>query len=73
MPNFMHLKHVVLKKKISIFSSVFLGSNPGHPEKDPYWTLEPLFEQTMCRIKRQCYIPNVKQLSELNSSGDEEY
>ena len=37
------------------------GSNPGHPEA-PFWTLGSQFEKTRLRIKRQCYMPNFKQL-----------
>ena len=63
LPNFMHLRQMVLKKNISIFSEYFFGLNSGHLAEAPFWSLGPLFEYSRLSTLRQCYIPNFKQLS----------
>ena len=63
----MHLSQEVLKKKklFENFSMYFYDLNLGPPGAGPSWTLGPSFEQTWLRTTRQCYIPNVKHLSQM--------
>ena len=59
------LSQVVLRKIFEYFSMYFYGLNLGPPCLGPSWTLCPSFEETWLRTTRQCYIPNVKNLSQV--------
>ena len=62
-PNFMHLSHVDLKKKIFLNIFMYFYSTNPEPLRGAFWTLQPLYERILLWMTRQCNIPNFKQLS----------
>ena len=57
---------MVRKKKILEYTTKHLyGSNRGPSGARPSWTLVPCFEPTWYKITWQCYIPNIKHLSQV--------
>ena len=72
-PNFKHLRQVVLKKKIFlIFFTYFYDLNLGLSGVGPFCVPRPLFEQIYQKTTRQCYILKFKK-SEHSGSEEENF